>query len=163
MSGTGFVDQVTGNVKKARDKGKEKVNNRLIKGAMPELGSNMYLQSNSAGLSRGVNTLSTSGLSNMEKGRVGGLAALDYFTGMDTSRVTGRANARMGPASSLAASMEGADEAGRTARRSALGAASESTNGLRMRGARAGVRMGALGAGMAALDFLNPFSPGFND
>lgn len=34
--------------------------------------------------------------------------------------------------------------------------------GLR-RAAAAGTRMGAVGLGIAALDFLNPFSPGFND
>ena len=137
----------------------------------------MYFQASSASLSGGIDTLRTSGLGGFDQARIGAGAALDYFTGMDTSRVAGRAEARMLEAAGGTGmgglqvagtefddAMKAADDTGRSARMKAmLDSGDSAASGARMRGARAGVRMGALGAGIAALDFLNPFSFGWND
>ena len=169
MSGnTGFIDGVTENASKAKTWGVSGLNAQLAKASLPAIGGNQYLQYNAGRLSDSFNALRSSGLGGMDQVRIGGLAALDYFTGMDTGRVMGRGASRMataagGSEAAQARHMGMFDDMGRTARTSALIDPPAGSTGARMRGARAGVRMGALGAGMAALDFLNPFSFGWND
>ncbi len=169
MSGnTGFIDGVTDNASKAKTWGASGLNAQLAKASLPAIGGNQYLQYNAGRLSESFNALRSSGLGGMDQARIGGLAAFDYLTGMDTGRVMGRGASRMaraagGSEAAQTRHMGLFDDAGRTARTSALTDAPAGSTGGRMRGARAGVRMGALGAGIAALDFLNPFSLGWND
>ena len=176
MSANGFNERVADNAKKGKGWVAGKLTDQLAKHSMPAVGNNMYLQASSASLSGGIDTLRSSGLGGFDQARIGTGAALDYFTGMDTSRVSGRAQARITEAArgtgmgglqvantEFDDAMKAADDAGRSARKTALSAGNDAASGARMRGARAGVRMGALGAGIAALDFLNPFSFGWND
>lgn len=176
MSANGFNETVMDDAKRGKGWVAGKLSDQLAKHSMPAVGNNMYFQASTASLSGGIDTLRTSGLGGFDQARIGAGAALDYFTGMDTSRVAGRAQARIAEAGAsnrmgglqvagteFDDAMKAADDAGRSARMKALDAGHDAATGARMRGARAGVRMGALGAGIAALDFLNPFSFGWND
>ena len=85
--------------------------------------------------------------------QVGASAAFDYFSGMNMSSVQERAQIGAGMMGDVS---KGQIEAG-TASREAIAKKNPWNRG---RIARAGVRTGILGAGIAAADFLNPFSWG---
>jgi len=172
---TNFLDKTLKNGSRGASWATAQTNKVLGHFKLPSAGNNFYLQTQ--GVSRAADAVQGMNTGMLGKAQAGGMAALDYFSGMDTGRVNQRLQGRIGRDAAIRGIGEGVTGAERAAQmgvidenfgrymnsRSGLAGVGKQTATAGQRAMRVGARGGLLGVGIAAADFLNPFGFGWND